>query len=176
MATAADTFAPLIGDVAKALLGMTNKHLSNDETLRRGNRGSLKIDLPDGVWHDKEANVGGGVLDLVMRERGCDKAGALAWLEGEGLIQPRDDRGAEAPRPTFYEYADESGVVLFKVERHMRDGRRTFVQHGPDGQGGFVCKKGCMQGVRRVLYRLPELIACLSCPLARARFPFLPLR
>lgn len=156
MATPTDTFAPLMRGVAMALLGTPNKHLSNDETLRWGNHGSFKVDLPDGVWHDKEANIGGGVLDLVMRERGCDKAGALAWLEGEGLIEPREKIAGD---PVFYEYADESGEVLFKVERKVRNGKKTFLQHGPDGNGGFVCRKGCMQGVRRVLYRLPELIA-----------------
>lgn len=156
MATAADTFAPLMRDVAVALLGAPNKHLSNDKTLRWGTHGSLKVDLPDGVWHDKEANVGGGTIDLVIRERGCDKAGALAWLEGEGLIEPRPQ---QAGQPTFYEYADENGQVLFKVERKLKNGEKTFLQHGPDGRGGFVCRQGCMQGVRRVLYRLPELLA-----------------
>ncbi|WP_324742076.1 AAA family ATPase [Tsuneonella sp. CC-YZS046] len=151
----ADTFAPMMRDVAIALFGLPNQRLSNAETLRWGNHGSLKVDLADGVWHDKEANEGGGVLDLVMRERGCDKAGALAWLEGEGLIAPRE----QAPgKPIFYDYRDEAGAVLFKVERRGKGNIPPFLQHGPDGNGGFVARKDIMQGVRLVPYRLPELI------------------
>lgn len=150
--TVTDTFAPLMREVATALLGKPDKELSSGAVLRWGSRGSFKVDVPPGVWHDKEANEGGGVLALVMREKGCDKAGALGWLESEGLIEPR-----EAPQKIFYDYRDEAGVVLFRVERRASDPR--FLQHGPDGQGGFVCRTGCMKGVRKVLYRLDRLAA-----------------
>ena len=59
----------------------------------------------------------------------------------------------------FYDYRDDAGATLFKVERRGKDAAPPFLQHGPDGQGGFHAARGCMQGVRRVLYRLPELIA-----------------
>lgn len=150
--SAADTFAPLIRDVATTLLGEPDKVLSNGDTLRWGGRGSFKVDIPDGVWHDKEANVGGGVLDLVMRERQCDKAGALEWMEAEGLIEPRD------ASKVFYDYTDETGAVLFRVERLGKGSSIPFLQHGPDGLGGFAARKGCMTGVRRVLYQLHRLV------------------
>jgi hypothetical protein len=149
---AAHAFAPLIADVATELLGKPDQTIGNGSTLRWGSRGSFKVDTAEGVWHDKEANKGGGVLDLIMRELGCDKAGALGWMEGKGLIEPRD-----AGR-TFYDYTDEAGAVLFRVERGGSGAGQRFVQHGPDGRGGFVCRKGCMAGVRRVLYRLPDIV------------------
>ncbi|MDP3675254.1 MAG: AAA family ATPase [Novosphingobium sp.] len=151
--SAAETFAPLIRDVAVKLLGEPNKELSNGSTLRWGSRGSFKVDIPEGLWHDHEAKEGGGTIDLIMRERRCDKSGAREWLEGEGLIEPRDTAR------TFYDYTDETGAVLFKVERLGKGNIPPFVQHGPDGQGGFVCRKGCMAGVRKVLYRLDLLAA-----------------
>lgn len=153
--SAADTFAPLIGDVATKLLGAPDHMIGAGKELRWRTRGSFKVDVADGVWHDHEAKEGGGVLDLVMRERGCDKAGALDWLEGEGLIEPRESEAAR----TFYDYRDERGEVLSRVERRPKGSMPRFVQHGPDGKGGFACRKGCMQGVRRVPYRLPELLA-----------------
>lgn len=144
-------FVPVMRSVAIKLLGEPNRAQSDKTTLRWGTHGSLKVDLPDGTWFDHEAKEGGGVLDLVMRERGGDMAAAVSWMEAQGYV--------EKPDRHFYDYRDESGALLFRVERLARDGVKTFLQHGPDGRGGFACKKGCMQGVRRVLYRLPELIA-----------------
>lgn len=145
-------FAPMMADVANRLLGEPSQHNKNE--VRWGNKGSLSVDLEKGTWFDHEADMGGGVLDLIRRERGCDKGAALDWLKGEGLL--RDDSPAAAP--IFYDYRDETGAVRYRVERR---GKR-FLQHGPDGRGGFVCGKGCMDGVERLPYRLPELLASIG--------------
>jgi len=57
-----------------------------------------------------------------------------------------------------YPYRDERGELLFEVQRKPpgADGKKKFVQRRPDGHGGWIWKT---TGVRRVLYRLPELIA-----------------
>ena len=55
-----------------------------------------------------------------------------------------------------YAYTDEEGEVLFEVERLEPKG---FRQRRPDGRGGWVYK---LDGVRRVLYRLPEVIAAVA--------------
>ncbi len=52
-----------------------------------------------------------------------------------------------------YPYNDEGGALLFEVVR--KTGKR-FLQRRPDGNGGWIWK---LDGVRRVLYRLPELAA-----------------
>lgn len=154
MDSAADTFGPLMGDVAVALLGEPSKKERGGMTLRYGTHGSLKIEVDQGVWHDKEANEGGGVLDLVARERRCDRRGAHQWLQDEGYLANPE------PEPSkFYDYRDEQGRTLFRVERRMVGGKKTFRQYGPDGQGGLVSRPGCMAGVRLVPYRLPELLA-----------------
>ncbi|MBV2147441.1 AAA family ATPase [Sphingobium sp. AS12] len=88
-----------------------------------------------------------------MRERRCDKVGALQWLEGEGMIEPREKHAK-----TFYDYTDEHGAVVFRVERLGKGHAPPFLQHGPDGRGGFICRKGCMNGVRKVPYRLDRLV------------------
>lgn len=156
-------FAPLMGQVARALLGEPNKRLSSASEFRYGTKGSLAVDLTAGGFYDHEAKQGGGVLDLVMRERRCDKSGAVRWLTDEGLIEA--SRGhpttiASVAQPggsVFYEYADENGEVIYKVER-CATGRVPFLHHGPDGRGGFASSKGCMDGVVRVPYHLPELL------------------
>lgn len=51
-----------------------------------------------------------------------------------------------------YDYRDEKGELLFQVCRKQPKG---FTQRQPDGNGGWVYN---LQHVRRVLYRLPELL------------------
>ena len=52
-----------------------------------------------------------------------------------------------------YDYNDESGTLLFQVIRYEP---KDFRQRRPDDQGGWIYN---LNGVRRVLNRLPELIA-----------------
>ena len=77
----------IAGGVARALLGEPSSATRTELRYRR--RGSLSVDVEYGRWHDFEAGEGGGVLDLVTRERGS-RAAALAWLEAEGFIGQRD--------------------------------------------------------------------------------------
>lgn len=65
---------------------------------------------------------------------------------------------APAPRPrrrivATYDYTDESGDLLFQEVRYQP---KDFSQRRPDGRGGWI---GEIKGVRRVPYRLPDLIA-----------------
>lgn len=169
--------AALMPKVAHRLLGEPNNRLSRGSRLRFGNRGSMEIDLDGGWFDDHEANVRGGVLDLIQHRQRCDMAGAFRWLEDEGLKsldQPaarvRGKLADAVCRPetpaainrVFYDYCDENGATLFRVERRGKDAVPPFLQHGPDGNGGFHAARGCMQGVRRVPYRLPEILAADS--------------
>lgn len=160
-------FAALMPRVAPLLLGKPNQHLSNGDRLRFGNNGSVEVNTSEGWFSDYEGNRSGGVIDLIRLRNGCDVAGALAWLEQQGLKDPSTpaERQRNVPQPRravnagFYDYCDEDGAVLFRVERRGKDAVPPFLQHGPDGQGGFHAARGCMQGVRRVAYRLPEILA-----------------
>ena len=86
----------IAGDVARALLGEPSSATGRE--LRFGRRGSLSVDLRDGVWHDHEAGEGGGVLDLVTRERRCSTGEALEWLRGAGFVAGRPGRPESADR------------------------------------------------------------------------------
>ena len=155
----AEPLDKMMGRVAREILGTPNKHLSDNdgERLRFGSQGSIEVHTGEGWFHDYECKVKGGVLELIAHKEGiATRAGQLDWLEAKGIKEPRADSAAAS---TFYDYPDESGAVLFRVERKGSGTSKTFLQHGPDGQGGFRCAKGCMQGVRRVPYHLPDLIA-----------------
>jgi 5S rRNA maturation endonuclease (ribonuclease M5) len=51
-----------------------------------------------------------------------------------------------------YDYCDEKGMLLYQKLRYEP---KNFKQRRPNGKGGWV---GNLDGVRRVLYRLPEVV------------------
>jgi hypothetical protein len=57
---------------------------------------------------------------------------------------------------TFYDYRDEGSRLLFQVVRAATPSGKTFRQRRPDGRDGWIWD---VEGVRYVLYRLPELLA-----------------
>lgn len=59
--------------------------------------------------------------------------------------------------PGTYSYTDEEGAVLYQVVRRVRS-QKGFYQRRPDGKGGWI---NSLEGVRRVLYRLPEVVAAV---------------
>jgi hypothetical protein len=141
---------PHMKAVAHALLGEPNRRLSNGHKLRFGANGSLAIDLDKGTFYSFEDGVGGGVLDLIGRERGLDLAAALAWMRDELKLNV-PEVSSSSKIVSAYEYSDHDGTVLFEVVRY--DPKR-FRQRQPDGAGGW---KWSVKGVKRVPYRLPEL-------------------
>ena len=92
-------FAALIEDIARYFWGDPNPKLSSKTELRWGGQGSRAVFLDGpGNWKDFEADIGGGVIDLVRAERKCSKAEAIEWLEGENYIAKRDSDRRDAPQ------------------------------------------------------------------------------
>lgn len=168
-------------EVAGALLGTPNKALSGKTELRFGRQGSVAVDLKTGQFFDHENKEGGGVIDLVKRERRCSDREAFEWLrdnfgveEKAGtsrppLREPEPDRTAGAVNPPgvpashklikTYDYIAADGRLLFQVCRFegMTDGRRTktFRQRRPgERPGEWVWS---VKGVKQVPYRIAEV-------------------
>lgn len=76
--------AASMGAVAKALFGEPVKEHTRNNDWRYRRKGSLSIDIKKGTWFDYEASEGGGVLDLIRKERQCSVGEALRWLENIG--------------------------------------------------------------------------------------------
>ncbi len=93
---------------------------------------------------------------LLHCHAGCTTAAVVETL---GLIMrdlfPRVDQRAGNQRriAATYDYRDAAGELRFQVVRYEPKG---FAARRPDGQGGWIWN---LQGVERVLYRLPELLA-----------------
>jgi hypothetical protein len=145
-------FNALMEPVALRLLGEPAQKLGNE--WRYGGRGSLSIDFKKGSWFDHEANVGGGVFDLIRRQ-GYDQP--AAWLRSEGLLgSPQVVSRTDPKIVKTYDYRDETGELLFQVVRFEP---KDFKQRRPDGRGGWVWKLG---DARRVPYLLPELVKAVA--------------
>ncbi|HEY1599246.1 MAG TPA: hypothetical protein VGG64_06565 [Pirellulales bacterium] len=91
----------------------------------------------------------GCAFDEVINAAGIDKRD-LAPPKTNGHAKPTNARDTIVAE---YPYHDESGVLLFQAVRYDP---KKFRQRRPDGNGGWVSD---LKGVRRVLYRLPELLA-----------------
>lgn len=88
------------------------------------------------VWYCDACGKGGGAREL------CDLLD-VSYKKSAGTI-------------ATYAYTDERGELLFEV---VRKPPKQFRQRRPDGSGSWTWN---LQGVRRVLYRLPEVIAAVQ--------------
>lgn len=142
-------FSSLMPEVAKHLLGEPNKSLSKPRELRFGSRGSLAVDIVKGTYFDHENDEGGGVLDLVRRERGLTNGQAVEFLRDEGIM-PREPEKRSRIVAT-YDYHDADGGIVSQV---VRFDPKDFRQRRPDGKGGW---NWSVKGVQVVPYRLPDI-------------------
>ena len=127
--------------VARKLWGEPNRALSKGNKLRFGANGSKSLDLQNLRWFDHEADKGGGYYKLFE-------------MAGEPLP-------ANVAEPHFvasYDYRDETNALLFQVVRKPKTAKPRFVQRRPT-PGAPGKWTWSTRGVRRVLYRLPELLA-----------------
>ena len=108
----------------------------------------VTIDTAQGLWHCNDHERGGTIIDWEALEKKIEPAEAMRQLSGgsNGAKPP-----AVKPRITaMYNYTDEAGKLLFQC---VRLDPKAFKQRRPDN-GGWIWN---IQGVRRVLYRLPDV-------------------
>lgn len=81
---------------------------------------------------------------------------AKGWKASDLFAQPNgngnDSRKSSRRIVAEYDYRSESGELLYQIVRYQP---KDFRQRRPDGKGGWTWK---LDGVRRVLYRLPEVM------------------
>lgn len=108
-----------------------------------------------GTWYcHGGCKTGGSIVDFYLGLRGASRLTRDLVVElGEKLgleVGAQSGRGGE-PEAT-YDYQDAKGGVVFQSCRYS--GKR-FSLRRPDGKGGWIPN---MEGVDRVLYRLPLLV------------------
>ena len=72
---------------------------------------------------------------------------------GSNGIKPQNTPSKPDRVVATYDYRDENNKVVFQVQRRES---KSFIQRRPDGNGGWIYN---MNGVNRVLYRLPEILS-----------------
>ncbi|HTV81625.1 MAG TPA: AAA family ATPase [Acidobacteriaceae bacterium] len=110
---------------------------------------SLSLNLKHGLWKCHSCNEGGGILDFERKVKNCDAE--TAWKEiGRitGVTPPGNGRRLIAT----YDYTDVRGVLMYQK---LRYDPKQFTQRRPDGNGGWVYS---LDGVKKILYRLPEVL------------------
>lgn len=83
---------------------------------------------------------------------GCNHCGWTGGAYYNGKANGHDHSGIIAT----YDYVDENGELLFQV---CRRADKSFPQRRPDGKGGWIWGT---KDVRKVLYRLPELVEAIA--------------
>ena len=116
-----------------------------------------RADVP--AHDDRKASLsvseGDGGRILLKCHAGCEAdaiAGALGLTMADLFVEKRSNGNGRVIE-TAYDYRDEDGKLLFQAVRYVG---KKFSQRRPDGAGGFIYD---LEGVRRVPYRLPELLA-----------------
>jgi hypothetical protein len=136
-----------------------------------GSNDGRSYDIRKRIWFDQGQGRGGSTLELVDYTKGRPqrllrgKVFFEVWDEAHkmGIVPdpaPPPKNGGGKPVLATYPYTDENNVLLFEVVRFdTTDREERFRQRRPDGKGGWIWG---LKGVRRVLFRLPQLIAAVK--------------
>ncbi|WP_186442847.1 phage/plasmid primase, P4 family [Desulfobotulus alkaliphilus] len=116
---------------------------------------------PDGFFGCRQCTPrGGDKIDFFQKLHGTTIRGLAEQFLGAAPALPREKQaGKVAATPANlkaeYLYRDEAGKELFRVRRYEANGAKTFRQ-GHFSEGRWVSS---LKDIRRVLYRLPEVVA-----------------
>lgn len=104
-------------------------------------------------------SIGADDRVLLHCHAGCELDAVLDAIEmkpGDLFTTPKATGSTERRLVATYPYTDEAGDLLFEV---VRFDPKDFRQRRPDGRGGWLWK---LDDTRRVLYRLPEVVAAVA--------------
>jgi putative DNA primase/helicase len=125
---------------------------------------SVKPDTGEWFCHS-QCDCGGDVFAFIesVKQIGFSEAvdfvGKWAGTPSQMVTPKSTDPGRIV---ATYDYVDASGTLVYQVlriEPGPQGERKTFRQRRPNGQGGWISN---LQGVSRVLYRLPEVLAAIK--------------
>lgn len=109
-------------------------------------KASFRVNEGKQTWFCDPCAKGGSVIDFVMAKDGIGIADAMKRLGGR-------DNDTKPVAVASYDYVDENGALLYQVVRFVP---KTFRQRHKNAAGEWVWT---MEGVRRVPYRLPDVMA-----------------
>ncbi|MGO9301901.1 MAG: hypothetical protein ACLQEG_16430, partial [Acidimicrobiales bacterium] len=130
-------------------------HIGQGRERRSGSGWSMPCPAHDDSTPSLSVSEGREGLVVIICHAGCAPEAVLvaANLDWNDLFSEASKRNGRAEIVGTYDYVDEDGHLLFQVVRYAP---KTFRQRRPDSAGGWTWK---LDNVRRVPYRLPELLA-----------------
>jgi hypothetical protein len=114
---------------------------------------SLSVNLAKGVWRCHAGCGGGGILEFEKKFSKCDVS--TAWANIAEVCGAKQQSFFHRQPEAIYPYTDEDGVLLGEKLRFRTPDGKTFRWRQKTADGSWKWNR---DGVRKVLYRLPEVI------------------
>lgn len=114
-----------------------------------GKRPNFRVNIEKNSWFCDVCGEGGGVVEFIAKKEGRDKKEVFKELIAKQSQTPPQQQQSKIV--ATYDYTDRFGNLIYQVCRFEP---KTFRQRRPDGKGGWLWN---LEGVERVLYRLPEI-------------------
>ena len=132
--------------VWSALGGPEPRHGRGPAFWRGGDGHNVSLDQRRGVWYDHARGEGGGVIDLIDKVQGCDRASSLRWLAshlGVSLDDGRSVSGAERQ-----EYAERRRRAEEEAQA-LADWRDAYLRELTQRRNHLwgTCRRACALGV-----------------------------
>jgi 5S rRNA maturation endonuclease (ribonuclease M5) len=145
----ANPIVDFMRDRGYVLMRAGENFVTSDCPMTQHKRGHRPVMIYPGTqsWWCHDCKVGGSVIDWEVREKHVSAADAMRMLGGG------NNGSSEKKIVATYNYTDEAGNLLFQCVRFQP---KDFRQRQSDGKGGWIWN---LEGVRRVLYRLPQIIS-----------------
>ncbi len=124
--------------------------------MHQGTRDSFAVDPASGAWYcHSHCQEGGNIFQLEMKLTGRDFPEARAEVErivGRPAVSKPSAIPSKSQIVATYDYRDERGQLLYQQVRYEP---KKFRFRRSVGRCGWIWN---LDGVQRVLYRLPELL------------------
>jgi hypothetical protein len=151
--------AILIERLIPELLGEQPIEMAGELKVRcpfhRDTRPSLRINRSKQSWYCDPCDKGGDCFSFVQAYQNSTFPDALVFLAERAGVTSNTGAVPDVPRRrtevAVYDYRDATGTLIYQT---VRSEPKDFRQRRPDGKGGWIWN---LEGVPRVLYRLPEL-------------------
>jgi hypothetical protein len=131
-------------------IATTSKNVTVRCPFHDDRQGSLSVNVEKGVWKCHAGCGQGGIVEFEKRFSNCDAS--TAWTSIAEICGVKQQNFFHQQPEAVYRYVNEDGVVLFEK---LRFPGKKFV-HRAKGVRGLTVYK--LDGVRKVLYRLPEVV------------------
>jgi putative DNA primase/helicase len=107
--------------LAHEAFGSPNPNLSQGSRLRFGRKGSVSVDINEGVWYDHEVGQGGGAVDLYRLVHGRDPSPGYIVSSDYRHPPPRTDKPTDVERAGWARHIwDESRDAKgSRVEKYL---------------------------------------------------------